>query len=98
MKSNDDLAEVVLRLLRYFGAHPLACDSCEGIAQWWLGIDTSERVVLVQQALDCLEREGIVVRLTAADGRVRYRRASGTEATKEALQRYSERVNRHRLH
>lgn len=61
----------------YLRVNPLACDTCDGIARWWLVTDrfADGDVAL---ALAWLESSAVVERVTAADGRVRYRRTSAT--------------------
>ena len=53
--------ELVGRISRYLAAHPSACDTAEGIHQWWLaGTSTPQDV---SAALDHLVRAGSVERL-----------------------------------
>jgi hypothetical protein len=74
----DETSGVVMRLVRvisrYLRINPLACDTSEGIARWWLG---TERVAEgdLAAALTYMEHKGIIEARKAADGRIRYRRA-----------------------
>ena len=66
----------ILQLTTYLSANPKACDSPEGIARWWLAdvvADAAGRASL-QAALDLLEGAALLERLSATDGRARYRR------------------------
>ena len=72
--------ELVQRLAHYLRMNPLASDTEEGIGQWWLGIGPQELLKL-PGALAWLVAAGIVDAVTAADGRVRYRRATLDAAT-----------------
>ena len=68
---------IVQQLSRYLSSHPQACDTPEGIAHWWGEGDAVLPVADVESALAWLAACGIVESLTAADGRVRFRRAGG---------------------
>ncbi|MFS8979367.1 hypothetical protein PO002_33620 [Cupriavidus necator] len=55
--------------------NPLACDTQDGIATWWLSpVVVPERDLAI--ALAWLERAGVIASFEAADGRVHYRRAA----------------------
>ena len=75
MAADDDVSALVRRINRYLRDNPLACDSAEGIARWWLGADAPVDEAIVKRALGQLQASGVVEVLIAADGRVRYRRA-----------------------
>jgi hypothetical protein len=66
---------VARAISRYLRVNPLACDTSDGIARWWLGGVPAEDSDLAE-ALGWLQRAGLVEATTAADGRVRYRRAA----------------------
>ena len=68
--------QVVKSLARYWCDNPFACDTAEGIRQWWLLSMEDISVEQVNRALGWLCDGGHVERLLAADGRARYRRAS----------------------
>ena len=69
--------KVVKSLARYWCDNPFACDTAEGIRQWWLAPTDDVSVEQVNRALASLCDCGIVERLLAADGRARFRRTSG---------------------
>jgi hypothetical protein len=71
----ESMPEVVRRLALYLRANPLAGDTKEGIAQWWLGLNPSSTEI-VERALRWLESERLLESVQAADGRVHYRRVS----------------------
>jgi hypothetical protein len=88
MTNAADLAAVVNALSEYLRRNPQACDTLDGIARWWLGGEWRQRTTLVQEALDGLEELGVIERVQAGDGRVRYRRrADGGTATPVAPRR-----------
>lgn len=64
---------IIRQLARYLRANPLACDTLEGIAQWWLEA-ANVQPARIARALDWLEQAGVVARLRAADGQLRFRR------------------------
>lgn len=74
MPSNDDISAIVRALARYMGTHPQASDTLQGIERWWLEPRMNARQADVNQALLWLTRQGLVGRIVAADGRVRYHR------------------------
>jgi hypothetical protein len=67
----------VRELSLHWCANPFACDTAEGIARWWIRASTGVTVDNVTAALMWMKRRGLVEELQAADGRVRFRRASG---------------------
>ena len=73
---------IIGQLARYMRANPLACDTLEGIAQWWLGAAGVPPTQLAR-ALDRMERDGVVAKLRAADGQLRFRR-TGLNAVVDA--------------
>jgi hypothetical protein len=64
-------------LLAYLATQPLACDTADGILEWWLLGSHRWSLAEVEQTLEALVRAGTLRRLPALDGRVRYRRAPG---------------------
>jgi hypothetical protein len=82
MSASGQLDAIVIQLARYLRANPLACDTPEGIAQWWLATDGIIDGEL-ENALQRLEGIGVVMCSRAADGQVRYHRA-GLNATVDA--------------
>lgn len=69
--------QVVRSLARYWCDNPFACDTAEGIRQWWLMPGDDVSIDRVNRALAWLCARGFVERLLAADGRARFRRPSG---------------------
>ena len=67
--------QVVRSLARYWRDNPFACDTAEGIRQWWLAAPDDIAIEQVNVALAWLCERGLVERLLAADGRARFRRA-----------------------
>lgn len=83
MPPKDEVETVIEALRRYTSDNPHACDTPDGIARWWLqGRHAPQLVVL---ALDSLSARGLLERLPATDGRVRYRRPAPTVASTAAL-------------
>lgn len=82
MNASGQVDVIVVQLARYLRANPLACDTSEGIAQWWLDADGVAANEL-ETALERLKHIGVVMRSRAADGQVRYHRA-GLNATVDA--------------
>jgi hypothetical protein len=66
---------VICQLLMYVHANPIASDSAEGIAQWWLDPKEGVNVQLVGDVLDFLVDRGMFAKRVAADGRHSYRRS-----------------------
>lgn len=77
---NTDVMTIVQHLSRYLQGHPDACDTSEGIARWWIDADPPPvPVAIVEAALGWMMACGVIESSRAADGRTRYRRASGAE-------------------
>lgn len=80
MPSEPDVMTIVQHLSRYLRQHPDACDTSEGIAHWWIDADPPPvPVAVVESALGWMTACGVVEASHAADGRVRYRRASAAD-------------------
>jgi hypothetical protein len=86
MSASGQVDTIVVQLARYLRANPLACDTQEGIAQWWLGVDGLIAGEL-ETALERLESIGVVTRSHATDGQVRYHRAGLNAAVDAGLDR-----------
>lgn len=69
--SVDDIADTILR---YVASRPNACDSIDGICEWWI---PRQRYVLAKEqvlaALELLETKGQIETRTGVDGNVLYR-------------------------
>lgn len=61
----------------YLRAHPFACDTAEGIRQWWF--ETEVAMDDLMAALAWMQLHHVVEELKAADGHVRYRRLAALE-------------------
>ncbi|MEJ8838008.1 hypothetical protein [Ramlibacter sp. AN1133] len=74
-----DAAPEALRsaLLAYLATHPDACDTADGILEWWLPASETWSLSQVEHTLERLVQAGTLRRLPALDGRVRYRLATG---------------------
>ncbi|WP_436314033.1 hypothetical protein [Variovorax sp. LjRoot84] len=77
MISNSlQIAEVVETILRYITAHPDACDSLEGISDWWLARQRHEDARSeVAAAVEQLVARGQIEASTGVDGLTVYRAA-----------------------
>jgi hypothetical protein len=66
---------VAREILAYLNKRPQACDTLDGILQWWLPrIRLEEATETVEQALVLLERRHLVDRVATVPGPVMYRR------------------------
>jgi hypothetical protein len=83
MRNSPLMMDLVCALARYLRANPLACDSLDGIARWWLAGNEFGPEDLMQ-ALAWMVEQGLVEELVAADGRMRYRRR-GPDGRLDAL-------------
>ncbi len=71
----DDVAIVADAIRRYLSSRPNATETLEGVAKWWLLRQRyDDSLDVVQQALDCLEAQGEVLKMNMAGGQVIYRR------------------------
>lgn len=69
--SSADLAEMILR---YVSAHPGACDSLEGICDWWLARQQRDDLrIAVAAALADLVAQGHIEASTGVAGHTVYR-------------------------
>jgi hypothetical protein len=68
---DPEVQAVVEALRRYVSDNPFACDASSGIARWWL--QGRFAPAQVERALAELHARGELERLSAADGRVRWR-------------------------
>jgi hypothetical protein len=67
----DELAQTILR---YVASRPNACDTLDGICEWWIPrqryVEAKSEVLA---ALELLEARGLIDTRTGADGQVLYR-------------------------
>ncbi len=86
MNSAGSIDVIIRALSRYLRVNPLASDTLEGIAHWWL---PSMIVGADELELACrwLERAGVIEAARAADGRVHYRRPGLDSAIDARLDR-----------
>lgn len=81
---------VASEILAYLAKRPSACDTLDGILQWWLPrIRLEEATETVERALVLLERRHLVDRISLAAGPVMYRRCESTAAGPPARTRAS---------
>ena len=74
MRDCEQLQEIVRKLALYLRKNPGACDTTDGIAQWWFAGAQFQRQELAQ-ALVILEQMGLVKSIHTLDGHILYRRA-----------------------
>ncbi len=61
MGEEDDVESVAAEIMRYLQERPMASDSLDGIAHWWLVQQAiAKNIDLVEQALEHLVNEGKV--------------------------------------
>lgn len=77
------MVAVLEELACYLRANPLASDTADSICRWWLDGHPA-RMDGVIQALELMQRQGLVEAVVAADGRLRYRRI-GSDAEFDRL-------------
>ena len=88
---SDEVTSTLMRTLAgYLHGNPHASDTCEGALDWWLGRQGGATWQQVQDAFDALVSLGVVERVAAADGKIRYRCASADAATLARLLRETE--------
>jgi len=75
MLPDDGTTTLVRRLSQYLRDNPLASDTPEGIARWWLQLDWLTHEQSLTEALARLVTWGCVEGVRGPDGRVRYRRS-----------------------
>ena len=70
---------VATAIVDYVQAHPLAADSADGVARWWLGPPHSNVTVeQVERALNLLVSRRALRRLRLMDGSILYSQAPPT--------------------
>ncbi len=69
-----EIKAIARAVVAHLKANPLASDTQEGIARWWMEPTTDVSDEALGKALQLLMRVGAIEELLAADGRKRYRR------------------------
>ena len=71
----EAIERIFTELRRYIAAHPAATDTAAGIMRWWVHSDPAAAGSLadIERALERLEADGEVERITAQNGRLAYR-------------------------
>jgi hypothetical protein len=71
----EAIERILTEVRRYVAAHPAATDTAAGIMRWWLHSDPAAAGSLadIERALERLEADGEVERITAQNGRLAYR-------------------------
>ncbi len=87
MDVSASVIKVVSVVSWYLRLNPLASDTLEGIAQWWLKADEVSLTDLTC-ALEQMEQAGVIEVTNAADGQVRYRRAGINARVDEKLDHF----------
>jgi hypothetical protein len=87
MNVSVSIAKIAGVLSWYLRVNPLASDTLEGIAQWWLPTDDFSLADLAC-ALQQMEQSGVIEATHAADGQVRYRRAAQNAQVDAELDRF----------
>jgi len=87
MRATDPVDEIVRALSQYLRMNPLASDTLEGIAHWWLTAKDVAQADLVQ-ALERMAHAGVVESTRAADGQVRFRRVALNATVDAQLDRF----------
>jgi hypothetical protein len=76
MSNSSQIADVMETILRYITAHPDACDSLEGISDWWLARQRRDDARSeVAAAVEQLVARGQIEASTGIDGLTVYRAA-----------------------
>jgi hypothetical protein len=73
---DDAVGALVQQLIEYLRDNPLACDTQDGIARWWLAPGAAVDDQTLSLALERMRHRGLIEQLHAFDGRVRYRRVT----------------------
>lgn len=73
-QDSNATSELAAVILRYIGSRPDACDTLEGVSEWWLARQRYEdSYSSVAAALELLIERGQAEAIRSADGRVVYR-------------------------
>lgn len=75
MNLTADIQSAADTIRRYLERRPGASDTLAGVARFWVAVQRyNDSLGVVQAALDALERDGVVVRVSLANGEAIYRR------------------------
>ena len=78
MGEEDEVNSVAAEIMTYLQERPMASDSLDGIAHWWLVQQAiAKNIDLVEQALDQLANEGKVSKKMNANNNTIYSLNSG---------------------
>ena len=80
----NEVTVIVEQLAQHLRLHPLACDSADGIAQWWLPPESASGQAL-EHALAWLVCQGALVEIVGQDGRRRFRREGDDQVLAAAV-------------
>ena len=69
MRRGEQTRATKRQITEYLNRHPAAADTARGIQRWWLMAAEIDETV-INQALDELQREGLVTRNVLADGTI----------------------------
>ena len=70
---------IAAAIVAHLQAHPLAADSADGVARWWLGpAHSTVTLQQVERALELLASRGLLRRLTLMDETILYSLATQT--------------------
>lgn len=81
MRADDEaqVEAVAVAILEHLRTHPLAADSVDGVARWWLGPAQAQVTVQqVERALELLVARHLMRRLRLMDGTYLYSQAPPT--------------------
>jgi hypothetical protein len=71
--NKEPMEDLAATILRYVEANPDACDTVEGISDWWIPRQTSvQSRGEVLAALELLSARGLIDTRTGVDGQVLY--------------------------
>jgi hypothetical protein len=87
VQDEDDINLIATEIMTYLNQRPMASDSLEGIAQWWLVQQAiAKNVELVGQALELLVTEGKVLQRKNTSNRVTYSLNTEHQVAREQLE------------
>ena len=88
MCKKDDVQSIAAEIMSYLQHRPLAADTLDGIAYWWLVQQAIEKnIYLVEQALERLIHEGKIIK-NLDNGRGAIYFLNETDNTNRAVTKY----------